>query len=84
MGSGPWWARWEAEDEDYRRRGRGPGTGRVAGEAAVSLGWERYLGSGGSFVGMTGFGASAPAPALFEHFGITAEAVSGAVRKQLG
>ena len=52
--------------------------------AAVSLGWDRYLGSGGAFVGMTGFGASAPSPALFEHFGITAEAVAEAVRKQLG
>ncbi|MCH7487238.1 MAG: transketolase [Proteobacteria bacterium] len=80
----PCWELFDAEDEDYRRRVLGPGTVRVAVEAAVSLGWERYLGSGGSFVGMTGFGASAPAPALFEHFGITAEAVAGAVRKQLG
>jgi transketolase len=56
----------------------------VAVEAAVSLGWDRYIGPGGAFVGMTGFGASAPAPALFEHFGITADAVADAVRKQIG
>ena len=80
----PCWELFDAEDEDYRRRVLGPGTVRVAVEAAVSLGWERYLGSGGAFVGMTGFGASAPSPALFEHFGITPKAVAEAVRKQLG
>ena len=80
----PCWELFDAQDEDYRDKVLGPGTVRVAVEAAVSLGWDRYLGSGGAFVGMTGFGASAPSPALFEHFGITAEAVAEAVRKQLG
>ncbi len=80
----PCWELFDAEDEDYRGRVLGPGTVRVAVEAAVSLGWERYIGADGAFVGMTGFGASAPAPALFEHFGITAEAVAEAVRKRLG
>jgi transketolase len=56
---------------------------RVAVEAAVKMGWERYLGPEDGFVGMSGFGASAPAPALFKHFGITAEAVAEAVRARL-
>ena len=55
---------------------------RVAVEAAVGQGWERYLGAQGAFVGMTGFGASAPAGALHEHFGITAEAVAAAAKEQ--
>lgn len=54
---------------------------RLAVEAAVRHGWDRYLGPGDAFVGMTGFGASGPADALFDHFGITVKAVvSAAVR----
>jgi transketolase len=54
----------------------GPGTVRVAIEAGIGFGWERYIGPGGGFVGMTGFGASAPAEELYRHFGITAEAAA--------
>ena len=57
-----------------------PGTIRVAVEAAVSMGWDRYIGETGAFVGMTGFGASAPGGALYEHFGITATKVVEAAR----
>ena len=53
---------------------------RVAVEAAVPFGWSRWLGEGGAFVGMHGFGASAPAPELYKHFGITPEAVADAAR----
>jgi transketolase len=53
-------------------------------EAACGFGWERWLGEGGVFIGMTGFGASAPAEALFQHFGITAAAVAAAVRRRIG
>jgi len=53
---------------------------RVAVEAAVGFGWDRWLGQGGRFVGMTGFGASAPAADLYRHFGITPEAVASAAR----
>ena len=42
----------------------------------MKFGWERYLGPDGAFVGMTGFGASAPGEKLYSHFGITAEAVA--------
>jgi transketolase len=54
---------------------------RVAVEAAVSQGWHEWLGGNGTFVGMTGFGASAPAGKLYQHFGITADAVAAAARK---
>jgi len=47
------------------------------------MGWERYTGDKGGFVGMTGFGASAPAGQLFEHFGITADAVAKAVKDRI-
>jgi transketolase len=56
---------------------------RVAVEAGIRQGWEPYLGSNGAFIGMSSFGASAPAPDLYKHFGITAEAVADAARKLL-
>jgi transketolase len=46
-------------------------------EAAARLGWDRWIGENGAFIGMDGFGASAPAGDLYEHFGITAERVAG-------
>jgi transketolase len=52
-------------------------------EAACGFGWERWLGETGVFIGMTGYGASAPAAALFQHFGITPAAVAAAVRRRL-
>jgi transketolase len=55
-------------------------TARVAVEAAAKFGWERYLGLKGRFVGMTGYGASAPANALFKNFGITGDAVVAAAK----
>ena len=61
----------------------GPGTVRVAVEAACRLGWDRYIGEAGGFVGMTGFGASGPYAELYERFGITAEAVAAAARARL-
>ncbi len=71
----PCWELFEAQDDDYRQGILAPDTLRIGIEAAVSLGWDRYLGDDGGFIGMTGFGASAPAKDLFKHFGITAEAV---------
>ncbi len=58
----------------------GPGTVRIAVEAGVAQGWEKYA---DAHVGMTGFGASAPAKDLFPHFGITAEAVTAAAKARL-
>ena len=56
---------------------------RVAVEAAVRQGWERFIGEAGGFVGMSGFGASAPYERLYKEFGITAEGVAAAVRERL-
>ncbi|MCW1843878.1 transketolase [Prosthecomicrobium hirschii] len=79
----PCWDLFEAQPADYRAVVLGPGTVRVAVEAAVKFGWERWIGEAGGFVGMTGFGASGPADALYRHFGITAEAVVAAARAGL-
>jgi transketolase len=54
---------------------------RIGVEAAVEGDWARWLGDGGEFVGMTGFGASAPAEVLYREFGITAEAVATAAQR---
>ena len=48
---------------------------RIAVEAGLRYGWDALIGREGGFVGMTGFGASAPAEALYEHFGITADSI---------
>jgi len=56
---------------------------RIAIEAAVAMGWGRYLGDKGAFVGMEGFGASAPYESLYEHFGITPARVAELARKIL-
>ena len=73
----PCWELFDAQDESYRNTVLGSAP-RVAVEAAAPMGWERYVGMGGRFVGMRSFGASAPADALYKHFGITAEAVAAA------
>ncbi len=79
----PCWELFDQQDESYRTQVLGPSTIRVAIEAAVRLGWDKYIRSHGGFVGMTGFGASAPAPELFEHFGITADNVVAEVKKRM-
>jgi transketolase len=78
----PCWRLFENEPGEYRERVLGAAP-RVAVEAAVPFGWERWLAPGGVFIGMTGYGASAPGEALYEHFGITAERVAEAARTLL-
>ncbi|MEX5729424.1 transketolase [Rhodovulum iodosum] len=85
----PCWEIFEEQDEAYRKRILPGGPVRVAVEAAIRFGWDRWLygergkrGKSG-FVGMHGFGASAPADELYRHFGITAEAVAEKVRTLL-
>jgi transketolase len=78
----PCWELFALQDEGYRAGVLGSAL-RVGIEAAGSMGWERWLGSDGIFIGMQGFGASAPAEDLFRHFGITAEATVAAVKKRL-
>ncbi len=79
----PCWELFAAQDESYREAVLGRAL-RIGVEAAASLGWERWLGPEGIFIGMSSFGASAPAEDLFRHFGITAEAIAAAARKRLG
>ena len=57
---------------------------KVGIEAAVRQGWDAYIGPEGIFIGMHGFGESAPAPDLYRHFGITPDAVADAVSSRLG
>jgi transketolase len=72
----PSWELFEAQPESYRREVLPPGIGpRVAVEAGVRHGWERYIGSTGAFVGMSTFGASAPQEIAYRNFGITPERV---------
>jgi transketolase len=67
-----------AAPDDVRRTVIGDAPFKVGVEAAIRQGWDQIIGSDGAFVGMTGFGASAPYQDLYRHFGITAEAVAAA------
>jgi transketolase len=78
----PCWELFDAQPESYRKQVLGDGP-RVAVEAASAFGWERYVGPSGAVVAMPGFGASAPAPELYKHFGITADAVVKAVKARI-
>lgn len=66
----PCWELFAAQPVAYRETVLGSAP-RIGVEAGVGFGWERWLGDGGAFIGMDGFGASAPAAKLYEHFGIT-------------
>jgi transketolase len=70
----PCWELFERQSSSYRADvlGKAP---RIGIEAGVRLGWDRWIGPEGSFIGMQGFGASAPGPELYEHFGLTVEAI---------
>jgi transketolase len=73
----PSWELFEKQSEDYKRRVLPPGIKkRVAVEAAVTMGWDRYVGDEGVVVGMQGFGASAPGAEVLARFGFTAENVA--------
>ena len=70
----PSWELFEAQDDAYRAAVLGTAP-RIAVEAASRLGWDRWIGDNGTFIGMKSFGASAPAADLYRHFGITTDAV---------
>ncbi len=70
----------DAQDNAYKTEVLGSAP-RIAVEAGIRMGWDRYLGDNGIFIGMDGFGASAPAPELYKHFGITTDAVVAAAKK---
>jgi transketolase len=78
--SAPCFELFRRQPDKYRADvlGRGP---RVGIEAAIEGDWARWLGDSGEFVGMAGFGASAPADVLYREFGITAEAAATAAMR---
>ncbi|WP_454624615.1 transketolase [Bradyrhizobium cenepequi] len=73
-----------AQPEDRKKAIIGNAPVKIAIEAAVRWGWDAVIGQDGGFIGMHGFGASAPAKDLFKHFGITAEAAVNAALKRVG
>ena len=73
----------ETQPADYQAAVIGETEVRVDVEAGVRQGWDRFIVSDGAFIGMTGFGGSAPDKALYAHFGITAEAVAAAAKAKL-
>jgi transketolase len=81
--STPCWELFEQQPADYQETLIGETAVRVAVEAGIRMGWERFIGADGVFVGMHSFGASAPDKALYEHFGITAKAVAEAAKAKL-
>ncbi|MFA9474397.1 MAG: transketolase [Filomicrobium sp.] len=79
----PCWEKFDEQQQSYRDAVLGTAP-RVAIEAAAGFGWEKWIGTSGRFVGMSSFGASAPAGHLYEHFGLTSEAVAEAAREAIG
>ena len=73
----------EQQVESYRTALIGNAPFKIAIEAAIRQGWDRFIGSDGVFIGMHGFGASGPIDALYTHFGVTAEAVVAAAEAKL-
>ncbi|GMH36617.1 hypothetical protein BSKO_04490 [Bryopsis sp. KO-2023] len=80
----PCWEIFDKQDDAYKASVLPADvTARVAVEAGASMGWERYIGAKGEFVGHDDFGASAPGPTLYEKFGITTDAVVAAAKKSM-
>jgi len=80
----PCWELFEKQSREYKDSVIPPQTkARVGIEAGVELGWSKWLGDKGIFVGMSSFGASAPAKVCFEKFGITVDNVVTAAKKSI-
>lgn len=81
----PCWELFDQQTDAYKQSVLGPEEGlRVSIEAATTFGWERYVGRQGLMIGMSGFGASAPAPVLFKEFGFTVETIVEKILKKRG
>jgi transketolase len=78
----PAWELFEQQSAEYRASVLGTAP-RIGVEAALRFGWDRWIGPEGRFVGMSGFGESAPAEALYAHFGITTDAIETAARSAI-
>jgi transketolase len=80
----PCWELFDMQPEKYRQEvlgGQWPECVRVAVEAAISPGWDKYIGENGVFIGLKDFSLSAPGPVLFKYFGVTAENVVAKARE---
>jgi transketolase len=81
----PSWELFDAQPQAYRDSVLPPAiAARVSIEAGVTIGWERYVGPQGKIIGLNRFGASAPYQEIYQHLGLTAEAVVKAAREVLG
>ena len=78
----PCWELFDKQDDNYKSNVLGE-CPRIAIEAGTEMGWTKYIGEKGIFIGMNSFGASGPASELYKHFGITSDAVVNAAKKQL-
>ncbi len=78
----PCWERFDAQDESYRAGILPSDALKVSIEAGVTLGWDRYT-QGGLAIGIDSFGASAPAEALFDHFGFSVSAIVKKIQQKL-
>ncbi|WP_154667461.1 transketolase [Niveispirillum irakense] len=78
----PSWELFAEQSEAYQKAVLGDGL-RIGVEAMVRFGWDRWIGEKGVFIGMPGFGESAPYQELYEHFGITADAIVKAAKERL-
>ncbi len=80
----PSWELFERQTEEYRGSVLPPNIKkRIAIEAGITMGWEKYVGECGRIIGMNSFGTSAPADAIFKHFGFTVENVIKTVKEIL-
>lgn len=79
----PSWRHFDAQDDAYKADLLPAGVLKVSIEAGVTLGWERYVGSDGIVIGIDTFGASAPAEALFDHFGFSVGAIVPKIKARL-
>ena len=78
----PSWELFDQQSKSYQQDVLGDNL-RIGIEAACEFGWAKYLGDNGIFIGMKSFGESAPAPELYQHFGITVDAVVKAVKERV-
>ena len=79
----PCWELFADQSEEYQRQIIGDAPVKIGVEAAIRQGWDRWIGNDGLFVGMSSFGASGPGEEVYEHFGITADAVVGHAKSKV-
>ena len=79
----PVWSHFDAQPAEYRADVLPADVLKVSIEAGTTMGWERYTGLDGLRFGIDGFGASGPAPDLYRHFGLTAEAIAPRILERL-